>query len=418
MEVPLSSERKTSSFLANVFKVSFFNIWARIIPVISLPFLQRLVYSPEDFGLYGFFFTIASIYGTICSLNYDVASSWMIKEGHYSYTRYAFSIMLYFFLILMLASFLFSIIWFDNGIYVLLVILGCLAGFGLALTDLLSTILSSLLEPVKSAKATFLSSIVNEGIRWMGILSPSGITLALARVFSIFMGIIYLLIHLHNKYSNVIWYPVWRISILWSFFKKYSQFQIYLWTSSIMATFNMQLPVLFFTFTNQVEMAGLFTASAAYIMGMTYFISRGIQQVLYSALINKTFHISKVKKKYILVGTLLYMTSVLLFFLLPDSVFGYFLGEKWQNMNTMFSLVWIYGIPAGTYWCLYPCITFFNLKKTQFIFEILRTVSGVLAAIILPPISLSHLYMAVFSTIQFLYFTGIIAIIFTKGKNL
>lgn len=61
-----------SDFVKNVFTLMTGTVIAQIIPIASTPLLTR-IYSPQDFGVFGIYLSITTIFGTICTLSYPFA---------------------------------------------------------------------------------------------------------------------------------------------------------------------------------------------------------------------------------------------------------------------------------------------------------------------------------------------------------
>ena len=61
----------SKSFLSNVTVLLGGTLIAQILAVISLPFLQKYFYSPEDFALFTWFFELAAIFVGISALRIE-----------------------------------------------------------------------------------------------------------------------------------------------------------------------------------------------------------------------------------------------------------------------------------------------------------------------------------------------------------
>ena len=66
------TKNKTSKFYQNIIKLFASISIAQIIPIVILPILTQY-FSPEQFGVYGLYVSVCSIFGFVASGKYDVA---------------------------------------------------------------------------------------------------------------------------------------------------------------------------------------------------------------------------------------------------------------------------------------------------------------------------------------------------------
>lgn len=422
----LLREGKKSAFIKNMSVVMMGTAFAQVINFALSPVLSR-VYSPEEFGLYGSFLSLVSIFSAGVTLQYSQAVM-LPREDKKAFRLFVTSIIS----VCIVSSFLFLLIFFipkkyiffisDENFFVFLIIIPvfvCLTGLNLSF--------QSWCVRKKRFKETSYSSIIRSFTTIavqlaVGIVGYTGIGLVIGSVIGIFFSSINLfkitlkdISLLKNISFNKIKYTA----------KKYIDFPIYGAPQSVLNATSQGIPVLLLAQFYDMSIVGFYAFGVKIIHVPMVFVLNALRQVLFQR-VSELYNSGRRLLPLYLKSTIgLFLCGLIpattLFFFAGD-IYAFLFGQQWRESGVYSSWIVLWMLFA---FCNVPSTLFSRvLRKQRFllIYDVLLLVaritviviSGMLFPAIFAVIAIS-LVGIVFNIFYILYIYKVIYI-FEKRK--
>jgi O-antigen/teichoic acid export membrane protein len=304
---------------------------AEILPIIITPLLTR-IYLPEDFGIYGFVLSIATLLGVFSTLRYEnsiiIAKDY--EEAHVAlrlceYISYASHFLLILLIIITSRFFLAT-----NDQYITWFMLIPLVSFSSAFLRVQISFATRksnfkdiskirILQAISIAflSATFgLTALIENGLIW-------------ALIVGNVIGI--LLFKLKQKERELI---AWQQIML--FFKRHKNFALYSLPAELVNTGTSRYPLLIAPIMFGTEVAGYLTLAYRLVGLPARFISTAVAQVFFQHTSTSARSAQNCRQLFLITSGVLLIISLVGFgslFMVNDSVFETVLGAKWKNVG-------------------------------------------------------------------------------------
>lgn len=304
---------------------------AEILPIIITPLLTR-IYLPEDFGIYGFVLSIATLLGVFSTLRYE--NSIIIAKDYEEarvalrlceYISYASHFLLILLIILTSRFFLAT-----NDQYITWFMLIPLVSFSSAFLRIQISFATRksnfkdiskirILQAISIAflSATFgLSALIENGLIW-------------ALIVGNVIGI--LLFKFKQKERELI---AWQQIML--FFKRHKNFALYSLPAELVNTGTSRYPLLIAPIMFGTEVAGYLTLAYRLVGLPARFISTAVAQVFFQHTSKSARNAQNCRQLFLITSGVLLIISLVGFgslFMVNDSVFETVLGAKWKNVG-------------------------------------------------------------------------------------
>jgi O-antigen/teichoic acid export membrane protein len=310
---------------------------AQVIGIITMPVITRL-YSPADFGALGLFMAALSLLAIGGGLRYELAFP-LPKED-----RDAANLFMVFLLILSVTTILLVITIFLFGDFILSYfhieslqaswIFLVIGFFGISLYGGLTSWVSRCREYTRITYTKIYQSVGGSVSKVIfGILSWSAIGLLLGYLLSQILGVGTLVRYMwendRSSFSEISWRRMLENA------KRYFQFPLFSFPSSIVNNLALQLPTFMLTAIYGLSVVGMYSLASSVLVISSSLISTSMNQVYYAEVTSMMRENSReIKKLYIATTRKLFLVGlplILIPSLLAPVLFPIIFGAAWQD---------------------------------------------------------------------------------------
>lgn len=320
-----------SEFVQNVFSMITGTGIAQTIQIIVSPLLTR-IYSPNDFGIFGLYLSIASLVASVATGRYEMA---IMLPKNDDDVKSLINLMLRILSIIIIIVII-IIILFDDKIaslfneqrlsnYLLLVPL-----FVFSINA--SQIINYLLIREKKFSVLAINKVINVIVSFIcqliiGIFFVPSIGLVIGNIVGSLFAISIVLIRKHLvKYYGFFKMPIRKVA------KEYMFFPLYDMPSAMLNTFSLQLPVMVFSKYFDASVSGYYLFMNKVLMLPTNLVSRSVADVFkqkateeYKKMGNCRSIYLKTLKSFALIGII----PLFIFFVFGPILFEFIFGKEW-----------------------------------------------------------------------------------------
>lgn len=328
---PLKILHPLRGYFRDLFVVFSGSSIAEMLPIIITPLLTR-IYVPEDFGIYGFVLSIATLLGVFSTLRYE--NSIVIAKDYNEacvalrlceYVSYAFHFLLIV-LIILSSSFFFT----TNDQYITWMMLIPLVSFSSAFLRIQISFAThkgnfkdiSKIRILQAISIAFLSAIFG-----LSALIENGLIWAL--IVGNVIGA--LLFKFKQKERELI---AWQQIMV--FFKRHKNFALYSLPAELVNTGTSRYPLLIAPIMFGAEVAGYLTLAYRLVGLPARFISTAVAQVFFQHTSVSARNTQNCRQLFLITSGALLIVSLVGFgslFMISDSIFEAVLGAKWKNIG-------------------------------------------------------------------------------------
>jgi O-antigen/teichoic acid export membrane protein len=330
-----------TQFLKGTFLISIGAILSQLIMLIALPILTR-IYSPEEFGYYGIYLFLFSLFTVLASLRYEQGISiTRTKIGAIYLVLISISLSVLIGLLIFLSGIILNI-FIESASYIphSYWVYSSFLALAVACSGSYQALEFWVVRQQKYKEIAFAKALRAVG------LSSSQLCLGLIEghwIGQCVGGINFLKLYYRSFKVNV--KNVSKRNVVWAF-KRYQAFPKYDLWAVIVSVLSSQAPILFLMFLYSAEIAGYFMLALSLLSAPIGLIGKAVSQVLLSQSNNVIGNDAYIKSIYFKVFRVLTKISVVpfcLIILLPQDFFVFILGEKWIGAGVVISwtVVWV-----------------------------------------------------------------------------
>lgn len=375
----ISPKHFKTEFARNVIGLSLVTALSQAIPFLFLPILQRYFFSPEDFGIYSTFVSIASIWIAFASLKYEFAI--VITETYEERLR-LLALSLSFVIISASAAFLFGLLFpnifselfsLPEGIFYPLMLAFSILGF--AGTQVFNYWQNYAKKFGAIGSSKLVQSLSGESMKGLtGLAGWNQTGLILGRTIGQISSFIWLSI----KVLPGIWNDLNRASdksSLLNTLKRNRDFVYFSTPSSLLGTFSNNLHILVPMQFYPTEIIGVIGASYIYLAVPSGIISGSFSQVFFKQIseIQKRNQLMKFYRGFVIRLFFAGLPFALLVQLIPQTWAANLLGLQWADIM-VYSKIMIWYVLAMF---VSSSVSFIyirlNCQKKMFVIDIFRT---------------------------------------------
>lgn len=331
------NQLKASEFFRNLLTLMTGTGLAALITVFSAPFITRL-YSPEDFGGFALFFSMATIIGSIACLRYEVA----IVLPRFNFRAVQLVALSLIFCIGASFLSLLGVIFFGSIIAELLGQPEITPYLYFLPVLVLGTGLQSIMmyfsNRHKQYKALSGSKVLTSfcgagGKLGFGLAGAGPLGLIAGQIIGVMAGCLtiwgLMWSHLKRSLSRLSYAALKRQAL------KYNQYPVFNLPSVFLNNLATQAPILLFGVFYSAESLGLISFTVQIILFSLNFFVRSYSSVFYQkiAVTSKKSHILNVFWKSVILLACIGAAFVLSLWILPENLFGWVFGQGWENLK-------------------------------------------------------------------------------------
>jgi len=406
----ISPKHFKSEFARNVIGLSLTTALSQALPFLFLPILQRYFFSPEDFGIYSTFVSIASIWIAFASLKYEFAI--VITEGYEERLR-LLALSLSFVIVSAFAALFFGILFptifselfsLPHGIFYPLMLALSILGF--AGTQVFNYWQNYAKKFSAIGISKMVQSLSGESMKGLtGIAGWNQTGLILGRAIGQLSSFIWLAVNIFPGIWKDLKHASDRSSLLITL-KRNRDFIYFSTPSSLLGTFSNNLHILVPMQFYPTEIIGIIGASYIYLAVPSGILSGSFSQVFFKRIseIHQRVHLLQFYTGFAIRLFLAGLPFALLLQLIPEKWATHLLGEQWSGIIVYSKIMIWYVLIMFVSSAVSFIYIRLNCQKKMFIIDIFRT------ALNFSAIMLGHyLYEDPIMTIVFFTFAQIFA---------
>lgn len=332
-----------SEYIKNVLTLITGSSLAQIIPLIAAPIITRL-YTPEDYGFLGVFFSIVLVISIISGMSYSTAI-FLPKDNREIDNLICLCVLLSFFLgsflsvLLIIINNFYQIIYIENPIYFILLPVSTLANSFSNIFYVWSNRLGNYkLMTILRIISALAPPIVTISIGLLVSSGPLGLIIGLivGQIVSVIIFSIYYKSKIFSLFSLFSFREIRIIA------RKYNKFPKFIVFGEFMNIFTNQLPLFVFNQMGKLNEVGFYNLSNRILGTPIYFISNSFSEVFRQKATSEFTRNGNCKLVFLNTFKLLLFISIIPFCIIilwGPSIFEFIFGHQWKEAGVYSSIL-------------------------------------------------------------------------------